>query len=515
MWKTERRRRSRRLDWLPPEQVSQADDWCRRWEQLLLSTVPADRPRAEEAVRRVCASVGIDSDRQIIWLKNPVLWAQCSLAAHAREVWEPVARRLKQYSLETLYSAPPACRGSKASDFDRLLMGEVIPPVFGTVPVNTSVPPDEMVANELCAVYEVVFRSSAFGMFSTSFQSLAMTLRKAFPFPFRGELERTWDRAHNRWRGYPSNAWEDDWPVLGRRILALVEDAVCRELESTVRSALTDALPGPASMDRSVGRLLGYSLRDVAQDALQITGTPWTRSVIRFALHCGTCPPVGQLPWRTRPRFSRLPWRHFMAAIHATFMREVCRADVGPPRTLVRAVLDLAASCWAFSIHRDVILLCDRPEQIAVDPDGQPHNETGPAIRSRDGWALWCLHGLTIPEEAITSPRSLTSRQIDAVENAEVRRALIERCGADRYLRDGGAMTVHTDRYGTLYRKPAGNGEPQQWVRVVNSTPEPDGTFREYFLRVPPDVRTAHEAVAWTFGFDRENADLYRPIIET
>jgi hypothetical protein len=37
---------------------------------------------------------------------------------------------------------------------------------------------------------------------------------------------------------------------------------------------------------------------------------------------------------------------------------------------------------------------------------------------------------------------------------------------------------------------------------VVNSTPEQDGTYRRYLLRVPPTTRTAREAVAWTFGFD-------------
>lgn len=39
--------------------------------------------------------------------------------------------------------------------------------------------------------------------------------------------------------------------------------------------------------------------------------------------------------------------------------------------------------------------------------------------------------------------------------------------------------------------------------RVVNSTPEADGTYCRYFLRVPPTIGTARAAVAWTFGIDR------------
>ena len=49
-------------------------------------------------------------------------------------------------------------------------------------------------------------------------------------------------------------------------------------------------------------------------------------------------------------------------------------------------------------------------------------------------------------------------------------------------------------------------------VEVLNSTPEPDGTRRTYFLRVPPTMRTAREAVAWTFGLD---GGEYRPAAES
>jgi len=47
---------------------------------------------------------------------------------------------------------------------------------------------------------------------------------------------------------------------------------------------------------------------------------------------------------------------------------------------------------------------------------------------------------------------------------------------------------------------------------VVNGTPDPDGSHRRYFLRVPPNVRTAHEAVAWTYGL---TAREYEPRIRT
>jgi len=46
-------------------------------------------------------------------------------------------------------------------------------------------------------------------------------------------------------------------------------------------------------------------------------------------------------------------------------------------------------------------------------------------------------------------------------------------------------------------------------VEVVNGTAEPDGSHRRYFLSVPPECRTACEAVAWTYGM---TAEQYRAL---
>ncbi len=54
--------------------------------------------------------------------------------------------------------------------------------------------------------------------------------------------------------------------------------------------------------------------------------------------------------------------------------------------------------------------------------------------------------------------------------------------------------------------------EPVVMVEVQNSTPEPDGTHKTYFLRVPPTMQTAHEAVAWTFGLGGQQ---YSPSAES
>ena len=49
-------------------------------------------------------------------------------------------------------------------------------------------------------------------------------------------------------------------------------------------------------------------------------------------------------------------------------------------------------------------------------------------------------------------------------------------------------------------------------AEVKNATVEPDGSRKIYILRVPPDMRTAREGVAWTFGL---TAEQYKPGVET
>ena len=65
---------------------------------------------------------------------------------------------------------------------------------------------------------------------------------------------------------------------------------------------------------------------------------------------------------------------------------------------------------------------------------------------------------------------------------------------------------------GALLHAEIDDDEPLVMVRVVNSSPEPDGTHKTYFIRVNPEMTDARTAVAWTFGL---SADEYDPVMET
>jgi len=104
----------------------------------------------------------------------------------------------------------------------------------------------------------------------------------------------------------------------------------------------------------------------------------------------------------------------------------------------------------------------------------------------------------------------LSPALILGIRNVTVRRHAMTKYGIERLLREGGAERYQQDDSGTLWRMASDNSQDKhaQWVEVVNATPEKDGSHAHYFLRVPPTIETAHDAVAWTFETTGETLDI-------
>jgi len=166
---------------------------------------------------------------------------------------------------------------------------------------------------------------------------------------------------------------------------------------------------------------------------------------------------------------------------------------------------------WWWPYER-VVVISERPEALHRDEAGRLDRGDGPALAYRDGFSLHAWRGMPVPAEFLAELNTLTPRRIREEENAELRRVMLEFYGYDRYLSESGAEPVHRDETGILWRIALDGDEDVVMVEVVNSTPEPDGTHRTYWLRVPPTTRSAKEGVAWTFGL---SGDVYAPVLQT
>jgi len=172
---------------------------------------------------------------------------------------------------------------------------------------------------------------------------------------------------------------------------------------------------------------------------------------------------------------------------------------------------------WAYE---NVAVLTDRPVALHRDPEHRLHNPKGMAVEYADGFGIWAINGVRVTEQIVIQPETLTVEQITGERNAEIRRVMRQQYGYDKYLAGVGAELIDDDcEWGKLWRAQIeGEDEPLCMVEVINSTPEPDGSSKTYFLRVPPDMPTAHDAVAWTFTDDQGEAltaETYQPLQQT
>ena len=120
--------------------------------------------------------------------------------------------------------------------------------------------------------------------------------------------------------------------------------------------------------------------------------------------------------------------------------------------------------------------------------------------------------GVAIDERIAFHPEQITAKEVLEETNAERRRVLLERIGLDRFMQEAEVQVLDEDRdrggIRRLFRVPLTNDE--DIVCVMVHCPSTGG---RYLLRVPPNMKTCRQAVAWTAGFD--DPSLYRPLLET
>ena len=211
-------------------------------------------------------------------------------------------------------------------------------------------------------------------------------------------------------------------------------------------------------------------------------------------------------------------WEHCMgpwwcaSAVFYDFCARIGISYALEERRFVRLWLDQCRHThWWFECD-GIVFVSNRPAVLKLDSSGRLHNERGAALDYGDGFRVSAMHGVPVAEDDVQHPERITVYRIEKEPNLEVRHVLTSLYGQARYLKDSGAALVHQDERGKLWRKKREGDTDLVMVEVQNSTPESNGTARSYMLRVPPEMKTAAEAVAWTFGM--QSGD-YHPSVET
>jgi internalin A len=160
---------------------------------------------------------------------------------------------------------------------------------------------------------------------------------------------------------------------------------------------------------------------------------------------------------------------------------------------ILRCKQQLFEDCgWIFPFE-NICLVCDRPLHISFDSANELHAEGEPAIAFADGYSLYFHHGVKLTEEYGKLPPDLWQAEwLLSESNAELRRVLIERIGYDRICCELQAVELDSWQEYTLLKIDNADVEP---IYLLKMTCPSTGFI--HALRVPPDVRSAKEAIRW------------------
>ncbi|MCE7875035.1 hypothetical protein DYH09_32365 [bacterium CPR1] len=187
------------------------------------------------------------------------------------------------------------------------------------------------------------------------------------------------------------------------------------------------------------------------------------------------------------------------------------RAAQGGSR-LVRRLMALEGLLQALSpgLHRPPgfvrLALAVGPEQEMRDGEGRLHSLHGPAR----GYEYWVC-GEQVDPVWVLAPQRKTLQELTRLRSLPARRTLLPRMGHARAVETGWARVVDLDRDATGHRRRLLNLDLPEDEPLVLVEVRCTSTHRLHYLRVPPGTRSCAEAVAWTFGLER---DAYRPVAE-
>ncbi len=207
------------------------------------------------------------------------------------------------------------------------------------------------------------------------------------------------------------------------------------------------------------------------------------------SLDLSNCSNLESLPERGRLRFGRLILRN-------------CSS--------LKAIPEWVENCSRLDL-RGASLISEVPEGTM---GGAQIDIAGSSVRSLPADAAFSIlwNGVLIDERIAFHPEEISAREIIDCVNVETRRVMLERVGYERFFEELSPTVLDEDqdKGGKRTLLKIGLSGDEDLVCVTFSCPS---TGRKYVTRVPPKIKTCHQAVAWMAGFDNPND--YKPMHET
>jgi hypothetical protein len=431
---------------LTKKQISKFPEYVDYWTKVGLSTEPADRPRAEKAIKEMYKVANLDEPK-IIWTGSPlssgitygILKNNKNLDSVRNSVWESVWDSVR----DSVWDSVRKSGGESVRDSVRnSVRNSVWDPVWDSVR-------DSVLTSVGDSVWNSVWESVQ---------------------------ESVWESVRDSVRNSVRNSvWDPVWDSVRDSVLTSVGDSVWNSVRNSVRDSVWDSVRD--SVRNSVRDSVLTSVRDSVLDSI-----------------------YGQ-------HYSNI-------SSFYSFFRDECGLKKETEK--LKGFIELTQSAgWALPF-KNICFVSERTNKLNFDRNGRLHSESEEALSYPDGFKIYAIHGVTIPEYIIKNPSEITIEKIEKEENTEIKRIMINRYknGYESYIKDSGSTLIdekkdiHSNLPVKLWKKERKNDTPVVMVEIKNKTKELiDGEWihKSYYIRVKPDITDALEAIAWHHNQTKED----------
>lgn len=180
-----------------------------------------------------------------------------------------------------------------------------------------------------------------------------------------------------------------------------------------------------------------------------------------------------------------------------------CLKYLGADTSRLEGIMEVAETCGWWWPYDDMVIISDRPTVMELDDNLELHNQTGPALSYPDGWSVYALNGVRVPQWLVETPaEQIDAHELFRTENAEVRREIVRKVGIERVCRDLGAKVVDRDGDYELLWLGLEDGLTRPYLKMKNPS---IGVY--HIEGVHPTCRTVQQALNWRNGFTEAQID--------
>ena len=172
----------------------------------------------------------------------------------------------------------------------------------------------------------------------------------------------------------------------------------------------------------------------------------------------------------------------------------------------------LKSGVYDFIAFKDILFVSSCPIKIYQDSNNRLHNTEGPAVRFKDGYSVYAIHGRILPAWIWEKKETITKKMFINEKNSEIRGGIYSVLGEKRMMELLGAIEIDkgiiqhlndevevVKLYKTKETFSEIDNKPLAWVKFTCPS-----TGTDYLIACEPHHTDAREATASLSIFKKE-----------